>query len=376
MITEAPPRADQLDNAPHPRDTVQLFGQGPAEAAFLAASAQDRIHHAWLIQGPEGIGKATLAWRLARFILAQEAAQEALFGAPPPPETLDIPADHPVARRIAAGSEPRLFSLIRAWDDKTKRARSVITVEEVRKLAHFFAMSVVDGGRRVVIVDAVDEMNVNAANALLKMLEEPPEGAVLLLVSHQPARLLPTIRSRCRTLACKPLAGADLARALAATGAGLPDQGDVLAELASGSVRRAFQLVEADGVALYGRIIKLIGTMPKLDRAAAIAFSELAAGRANLQRTELIHDLLTLALSRLARQGVGHPPALPAAPGETEILARLCPNARAARAWAECQQSLGARAAHGQAVNLDPAALLLDMVVRMNETAITCLSRQ
>ncbi|TNF61069.1 MAG: DNA polymerase III subunit delta', partial [Rhodobacteraceae bacterium] len=192
---------DQAPGAPHPRETLRLLGQAQAEAEFLAAFATGRLHHGWLLTGPQGIGKATLAWRIARFLLATPDPQEdGLFGAPPPPASLDIAPDHPVARRMLARAEPGLAQVIRSLHPKTGKLRDVITVEDVRDLHRFFGLSATDGGRRVVIVDAADEMNPQAANALLKMLEEPPRRATLLLVAHQPSRLLATIRSRCRTL--------------------------------------------------------------------------------------------------------------------------------------------------------------------------------
>ena len=212
---EAAPEADRAPGAPHPRETLRLFGQDKAETAFLDAFNSGRQHHAWLLTGPKGVGKATLAWRIARFLLATPASDaDALFAAPAP-TSLDIPPDHPVAHHIHAMAEPRLFLLRRPWDAKSGKLKTVITVDETRKLHPFFGMSAVDGGRRVVIVDAADDMNTSAANALLKMLEEPPAGATLLLVSHQPSRLLPTIRSRCRTLSMATLGPEDMHQALA-----------------------------------------------------------------------------------------------------------------------------------------------------------------
>ena len=206
------PEPDRIEGAPHPRETARLYGHEAAEAAFLDAAISGRLHHAWLITGPRGTGKATLAWRLARFLLATPPAGETgLFGAAPPPMSLDIDPEHPVARRMRALSEPGLFLLRRGANDKGDRLSAEIRVDEVRKLKGFFSLSATDGGRRVVIVDAADEMNTAAANAVLKLLEEPPRGAVLLLVSHQPNRLLPTIRSRCRELRLAPLAPDDLA---------------------------------------------------------------------------------------------------------------------------------------------------------------------
>ncbi|MEO0677525.1 MAG: DNA polymerase III subunit delta', partial [Pseudomonadota bacterium] len=195
---DLPPEPDKLDGAPHPREAPQLFGQGAAEQSFLDAFNTGRLHHGWLITGPRGIGKATLAWRIARFLLATRPQDDGgLFGAPPPLASLHIDPEHPIARRMAVRAEPGLFSLTRSLVETTGRMSREIRIEDVRRMRKFFAMSAADGGRRVVIVDAADEMNASAANAILKLLEEPPRDAVLLLIAHQPSRLLPTIRSRC-----------------------------------------------------------------------------------------------------------------------------------------------------------------------------------
>ena len=206
-MTATPDEPDRLPDAPHPRATAVLHGQDAAQARFLEAAAAGRLHHAWAITGPRGVGKATLAWRIARHLVAGENAA-----------TLDMAPDHPVFRQLAALGSPQLFLCRRPWDDKAERLRTAITVDEVRAMTGFFHLSATDGGRRVAIIDAADELNGAAANALLKLLEEPPARAVLLLVCHRPAALLPTLRSRSRVLRCAPLAPAPLAAALAAAG--------------------------------------------------------------------------------------------------------------------------------------------------------------
>ncbi len=364
------PEPDRAEGAPHPRETTLLRGQSAAEAEFLAAFDSGRLHHGWLLTGPRGVGKATLAWRIARFLLSDPPMADGLFG-PPQTPSLDVDPEHPVARRLRALSEPG-FRLVRRSPDDKGKLRQVIAVEDVRALRDFFALSATDGGRRVVIVDAADDMNTNAANALLKLLEEPPARATLLLVAHRPQGLLPTIRSRCRVLKLAPLGADDLAAALADAGATLPDGTDArraLAELSGGSVGAALQLLAGDGLALYARLVALLGSLPAMDRPALLALAETVSGREGEGRFALLVSLLDTALSRLARAGAMGTPLPEAAPGEAALPARLANTLAAARGWADLAAELGNRARAARAVNLDPAALVLDMFLRMESAA-------
>lgn len=360
---EPGPEPDRREGAPHPRDADALFGQEEAEAGFLAAWGSGRLHSGWIFAGPEGVGKATLAYRIAGSLLAARPGAAA-------PATLGLPPDHPDARLVRSGAHPRLLVLRRGPDDKG-RLRAVIAVEDARSLRDFFGMTAADGGRRVVIVDAADDLNANAANALLKLLEEPPRDATLLLVAHAPWRLLPTIRSRCRTLRLAALGPADLALALAAIGR--PEAGadaPRLAALAGGSVGAAVRLADDDGLATYGEIARIVGAAPRMDRPAMIRLAESCAGRGGSEsRFALVLDLLDLFLARLARTGLVGGPATEATPGEAALLVRLSPNASAARAWADRQQASSTRARTGRALNLDPAGLILDMLVSIEATA-------
>jgi len=362
------PEPDRAEGAPHPRETLSLFGHDTAETAFLEAFHSGRMHHAWLITGPKGIGKATLAWRVARFLLATPMDQaDALFAAPPS-ETLDIAPDHPVAHRIHALSEPGLFLLRRAWDREKKRLKTVITVDEVRRMKDFFGLSAGGNGRRVVIVDAAEEMNQNAANALLKMLEEPPKNAVLLLVSHQPSRLLPTIRSRCRTLPLGAVSHDAMTGALQQAGIEA-DDGAALAELAAGAVGEAVAMIQQEGLTLYAEIMALFATLPHMDRARVVRLADQGGAKGAEARFDLALDLIDRLLSRLARTGATGRAPVEILPGEADLLTRLAPDMRAGRAWADLSADLTSRARRGKSVNLDPAALLLDMCLRIGATA-------
>jgi len=353
-MTEMPDLPDQREGAPHPCATPVLFGQAAAEAAFLQAYGSGRMHHAWLLSGPMGVGKATLAWRIARFLLAGDTG--GMFG---PPDTLDVPEDNPTVRRLRAGADGGLLVVRRGPDDKGNLRRD-ITVDVMRRLHGFFGLSAADGGQRVVIVDAADEMNTNAANALLKALEEPPANATLLLVSHQPSRLLPTIRSRCRDLRLSALGPDDFAAALAQAGVdGEPSGG-------TGTWRQAVELALGGGAEIYAEMVALFATLPRMDRARALKLAESMTGKGNETRFALFLRLFDLFMARAARAGIMGP-GPEAVAGEAALLARIAPHQQAAQRLAELAPALSARARHGRAVNLDPAALVLDMVLKTEE---------
>jgi DNA polymerase III subunit delta' len=247
----------------HPRETSELFGHREAEMALLNAYRSGRIPHAWLIGGAQGIGKATLAYRVARFVLAHRSPQAAQVQRA---ETLTVdPADH-VARQITASAHGGLLVLERGLNDRGVM-RTVITVDETRETISFFGSTAAVDGWRVCIVDTVDELNPNAANALLKILEEPPQQSLFLLVSHAPSRVLPTILSRCRKLPLRPLADDEVIRAAAAA-TGIDADDPALSEAAAaaeGSVARALTLLGGDALKLQQRTAALLAALPKVD---------------------------------------------------------------------------------------------------------------
>ncbi|MDQ0468796.1 DNA polymerase III subunit delta' [Labrys wisconsinensis] len=292
------PEIDRLDDTPHPRETAALIGHDAAERALLEAYRSGRIHHAWILGGPEGIGKATLAYRMAKFVLTH----------PDPTTTQDctdlaVPPQVPAARQVASQSHVDLKVLRRTLNDDRKSFGAVIKVEDVRQAVAFFGSTAGGGGWRIAIVDAADDFNAAGANALLKVLEEPPARALFLIVSHQPGRLLPTIRSRCRRLTLEALSADDTVRAAALARPDLPRPAlEGAARIAQGSVRRTLVLAEGEGVALHQALLALLARLPDIDVAAVHALADRCAGKAGDANFELmlafledwLHERLTV----------------------------------------------------------------------------------
>ncbi|EKS39938.1 DNA polymerase III subunit delta' [Afipia clevelandensis] len=256
-----------------PRETTALFGHHDAEQTLLTAYRSGRIPHAWLIGGAQGIGKATLAYRMARFVLAHpDPAAQAVQGA----DSLYVDQDHPVARQVANGSHGGLLTLERTANEKGTM-RTVITVDESRETIGFFGSTAASvGGWRVCIVDTVDELNANASNALLKILEEPPARSLFLLLSHAPARVLATIQSRCRKLPIRPLETDDVIQA-AAEAADLTRRDPALvaaADASEGSVAHALTLMGGQSLGLQQRTLELLNRLPQLDQRALHALGD------------------------------------------------------------------------------------------------------
>jgi DNA polymerase-3 subunit delta' len=282
-----------------PRETNVLFGHEDAERTLLDAYKSGRMPHAWLIGGQPGIGKATLTYRLARFVLAHpDPAAAEVQGA----TSLAVDPENLVARRIAAQAQGDLLVLERALNEQTGKLYTVIRVDDVRRTVSFFGSTAGEGGWRVAIVDAVDDLQREGANALLKVLEEPPPRTLLLLISHAPGRELPTIRSRCRRLLLRPLDTADVVRALAeATGRAADDAEVATAAAASdGSVARALQLLDEAALALRQRVLDLFTQLPNPDPRALHALGD-ALGGTDPQTLATFMDLVNDWLSsRLA----------------------------------------------------------------------------
>jgi DNA polymerase III subunit delta' len=274
--------ADSPSEIPTPRANPQLLGHAVAESVLLRAWQSGRMPHAWLLTGPRGIGKATLAFRFARFALVEGAAAGqggGLFGSAAPAATLAVEPAHPVFRLVASGGHEDLFTLERGlMHPDTKKPTNEIVVGHVRRVTEQLRRTT--AGWRIAVIDEAEAMNPNAANAFLKLLEEPPAKALILLVSHAPGRLLPTIRSRCRLLVLPPLSDADVDGLLQRTRPALEAKDRaILVQLAEGSIGRALDLELRGGVELYSDLLALLGQLPKLDVPALHTFAERMARR-------------------------------------------------------------------------------------------------
>jgi DNA polymerase-3 subunit delta' len=339
-----------------PAWTDRLVGHEAAEQAFLKAFAAGRLPHAWLISGPQGVGKATFAYRIARFLLAQpsEAGAGGLFAASAAPTTLEIQSGHRVFRQVGQQGHPDFRLLERTPNPRTGRLRTEIIVDDVRAIIDFLHLKPAASPWRVVIVDSADDLNSNSANALLKILEEPRPNTVILLLSHAPQALLPTIRSRCRKLVLQPLPQ-DLASAeLAARFPDSKPQDRALAVAAAGgSLGQAIRMIEQGGVGLLREIGTLLASWPTLDAGLLHRLGDKLAGRDQEAQFGLALELLGWWFARFARMAAtGQPPEMQLFEGEAALIGRMQAAASLDR-WLAVWEKVSRLFDRVRAVNLD-----------------------
>ncbi|MDJ0513625.1 MAG: DNA polymerase III subunit delta' [Methyloceanibacter sp.] len=361
----APVEPDRLEPFSSPREVDRVFGHDEPAREFEEALQSGRLHHAWLLVGPEGIGKATLAYRLARTVLAHAEAGDLIPGEP-----ADVGPDNPIFRKVAGLAHPNLLLIRRSWMERTKRYSQVISVDEVRRLRSFLGSTAGDGSWRVVIVDRADQLNQNAANALLKALEEPPPDTLFLLVSNAEGRLPVTIRSRTRVLRLSPLNDEAL---IDAVGAALK-RDEIEADdktlrlamaLSQGSVRRALELVTGEGIGLYNDIVASFEALPNLDGAKVQRQAEKLASVNETEQLELYLALLLGLIERMVRYGATGEGLV----GQEESFARRLLTSETLPAWAESWEAISAARAETFALNLDRSLLVLNSWFGLQELA-------
>ncbi len=346
-----------------------LFGLGEAERTLLKAWHGGRMPHAWLITGPRGIGKATLAHRFARFVLAGGGegqgggGQGGLLGDEPG----GMSPESPAARQIAAGGHPDLRTVTRRINDKGRLSQEIV-VDDIRDLGHFLHLTPAGGGWRVAVIDPADDLNRNAANALLKVLEEPPKRALLLLTSHSPGRLLATIRSRCRRMALEPLPGDAVAEGLRVIRPNIdPATVPALLNLADGSIGRAVVLADLDGVRGYGELLDLLSRWPRIDLPPVIAWAERFVRGGDAEGFAMARELLLGLLARVVALGAGRPLA-EAVAGELAVTRRLVEGARLDR-WVGLWEKTNDLFARADGLDLDRKQALLSSLLAFETVA-------
>lgn len=360
------PEADRLEGFQHPRETEQLFGHSDAEQQLLQAFSSGRMHHGWLFAGPAGIGKATLAYRFARFVLA-DAGERDMFGS-----SLAVGSETVAARQVLSQSHPGLLVIRRPFDTKAKRFMASIPVDEVRRVRGFLSHRGAEDAWRVVIVDSADELNVNAANAILKSLEEPPERTVFLLISSQPGRLLNTIRSRCRRMELNAPTPADqmaaVRQAIAAVEDEMPEdeQLEKLIGLSGGSIRRALSLKGLGGLELAQRVDEMFADLPRLRWGKVHALAEELAPQAADERFEVFFGFVMERLADLIKSRAGVPNRVDQR--RADLAQRLIGEGQLA-SWAGLWETLARLKTDAAALNLDRKAFILDMAGRLEAAA-------
>ncbi len=349
---------DQIEGIPDPEANRHLVGHRETLDLLANRYASGRMHHAWLLSGPRGIGKATLACRFAGHLFRNPVASNAPAG------YVEPAPDDPMEGRVAAGGHPNLLHLRRPWSHENKRWMSVLSVDEVRRTVSFFGSSAGENAPRVCIVDPADDLNASSANALLKMLEEPPPRTIFFVLAHSPKGLLATIRSRCQKLDIRPLSNEQVVEALGvlgeAEGLGAQDLA-LVAELSGGSVRRAISMVRGDGIELYRDFVRLARDASRPDWTAIHGLADKLAPVAKNDRYRLFLDLAHDYVARRIR-GEGEPDGAEASEGparETSILAR----------WVEVWEKTRRSVELADAYNLDRKQVVLNLFEAMRATA-------
>ncbi len=381
MNQSMPDGLERYDWPPPPRVNWMLAGHAEAERQLRTAFETGRLAHAWLITGPRGVGKATLAFRFARFVLngGAAAAETDMFGrsldlSPAAPDGLFVDPGSSLFKRVASGGHSDLFTVERRLDPKKGKLYSEIRAEDVREIGPFLFTTPAEGGWRVVVIDCADEMNRHAANAVLKVLEEPPKKAVLLLVSHAPGRLLETIRSRCRKLALAPLSDTDMADLVTLYKPDIqPSDANRLAHLAGGSIGHALSLAELGGLALYSGLMDLLTSLPALDTVALHRLGDTVGKGDSSETFKTVADLYRSWLGRLIRHAaagepVGEPANAAELPEERALLRRIAPAAPLDR-WLEVWEKTNGLLARVESANMDRKQILLTLFLDLADAS-------
>jgi len=339
---ETYPEADCAEGCLHPRAVYDLIGHSDAESKFLQAQKSGRLHHAWLLTGPTGIGKATLAYRMIRYMLGGVSLLE---------NSLDIPQSDPIAQRVEALGHGNFVLLRRPYDHKTKKVRNDIPIADVRKLSKFFESTASESTSwRVCLIDRADDLNRNSENGILKLLEEPPEKTLFILLSSAPGRLLPTIRSRCMHLGLRPVPEAEISAWMGRLANASGDIIDAAVKLSRGAPGKALSLARNSDSVLR----PLSRFLSSLDRHSRDVDMSLA------KSLSAANAVSTRALFWEALQDILQAQAVFAATGEWHSAFKPLPTAKSPQAWQKAWETAKENQRVEAAINLDKTAVMFD----------------
>ncbi len=358
--------ADSLDEIPDidgdhpPRLTRALVGHAAQQQTFLSAMNGKRMPHAWLLTGPKGVGKASFAYLAARAALSSGVTQ----ALSPAQETAE-------SHLIEEASHPDLFILQRRYNEKTGKFRGDIPVDDARALKQSFGLSAGRGGWRVAVIDSIDDMNKNGVNALLKLIEEPPEKCLFLIVCHQPGRVLDTIRSRCRTLAFNALSEPELQQIVHHRLNSVdPNEAAAASFLADGSAGYALSLAALGGFELYREMVGVLETAPRTNIEKLHDLASRFGARAEPAQFDLFCYLFSGWLHRLARCAATGEVFQPVFEGEAELVNRLIAGQLDLAGLVSLWEKVGKDAHLVQSLNLDKKQAVIEWVSGFAKLAV------
>ena len=364
--------SDKIAGAPHPMLANEIIGHSSQKLSFLSSFASNRLPQCWLLAGDMGIGKASFAWLIAKFLLTTKYQPADL--------KIDLnesninsilePQSGSTLNRIISGSEQRVYIVRRGYNEKRKAFFKNISIEDIRKLQSYCSLSIADGGKRIIIIDTADDLNKSSSNALLKLIEEPPKNTVFLLISHQPNLLLPTIKSRCQKLSFSNLDQTDLGAVLTAIGCKIEPSDEVsLSILSKGSAGAACRLINSNCINLYSDILNISSSLPNLNTNKILQLSQNYFAKAKPGEFEIFLEMMQHFFSRLCKTGAMQKPLLPSlTENEAKIMKNLCPNLKSAHLWSEAANITLTKLNKGYLLNIDIESLILDAFIYLEKS--------
>ena len=363
--------SDKIAGAPHPMLANEIIGHSSQKLSFLSSFASNRLPQCWLLAGDMGIGKASFAWLIAKFLLTTkyQPADLKIDLSKTNINSILEPQSGSTLNRIISGSEQRVYIVRRGYNEKRKAFFKNISIEDVRKLQSYCSLTIADGGKRIIIIDTADDLNKSSSNALLKLLEEPPKNTIFLLISHQPNLLLPTIKSRCQKLSFSNLDQTDLGAVLTAIGCKIEPSDEVsLSILSKGSAGAACRLINSNCINLYRDILNIASSLPNLNTNKILQLSQNYFAKAKPSEFEIFIEMMQHFFSRLCKTGVMQKPVLPSVTdNEAKIMKSLCPNLKSARLWSDVANISLAKLNKGYLLNIDIESLILDAFIYLEE---------